>query len=148
MVNIVPPEREDELREYIQMKIELPATKGATTVIGFLDDEYKILGGWMFERYTGVTGSVHAHWAGEPGWLTRGALSIVAAYVFGQMRVTRVFGEVKRSDKYVRELDERLGFEKVAILPGYFPGDDLVVYSMTKEQCRWLPKAVMEMENG
>lgn len=147
---IVPPDREDETRLFIHTRGGIPVPKGPTQVLGFMDDQDEIIAGVMFERYTGVTGSVHVHWAAKPStiWLTRTVLYAIATYTYGQMGVGRLFGEVRASDEYVRKVDEKLGFRKVAVLEGYFPGDDLVLYSMTKAECRWLPPELKETSFG
>lgn len=145
---LAPPEMDDMVREYVQLKTGVHTPLGPVRVMGFVDEE-GILGGFMFERYTGVTGSVHVHWAGRgPGWLKRTMLKLVAIYVYDQLKVDIMYGEVRASDEAVRSIDRRLGFVETAVLHGYFPGDDLIVYSMTKDQCRWLPDEYKERPNG
>jgi len=103
-------------------------------------DSHGVIGGWVFERYTGVGGSVFSHWAGRSAtWLTRRMLRMSALYVFDQLGCERVYGEVPASDTRVRRIDERLGFKEIATLHGCFPHDDLVLYEMTRVNCRWLP---------
>lgn len=151
MTYLADQSRFDDVREFVQTRVGVHTPLGPVQVMGFLDDEsHNIVGGFMFERYTGVTGSVHAHWAGSENrrWLTRNILQLVTVYVFDQLQCDVMFGEVRRSDKYVRKIDERIGFEKVAVLPAYFPDDDLVIYSMTKQQCRFLPEEYKETLNG
>jgi len=118
----------------------LGVTVPNTSTFMAFTDHAGIVGGWVFDRYTGVGGSVHAHWAGrERGWLTNKMLKLAAAYIFTQLGCTRVYGEVEAKNTYVRRIDKRLGFEQIAVLPGYFPNDDLVLYELTKARCRWAP---------
>ena len=134
----------------MQDKTGVHTPLGPVQVMGFVDDNDDVVGGFMFERYTGVTGSVHAHWAGSPDrpWMTRNVLSLVAIYVFDQLECHIMYGEVRASDTVVRKMDERLGFVETAVLPAYFPDDDLIIYSMTKQQCRFLPTAYKETFDG
>lgn len=150
MTHLATPDRSGEIRRFVQDRTGVHTPLGPVQVMGFVDEEGEIAGGWMFERYTGVTGSVHVHWAadGKRQWLTRGTLELVAIYVYDQLGCDLMYGEVKASDKYVRKIDERLGFVETATLPAYFPNDDLVIYSMTKQQCRFLPAEYKETFDG
>lgn len=122
-------------------KLGISILPNTATFLAFRTKE-RVLGGWMFERYTGRGGSVCAHWASNDvkRWVDRDKLSICALYVFGQLGCKTVFGEVASSDTYVRRVNEKLGFVKCAELPGYFPDDDLVLYRLDKTACRWLPQ--------
>ena len=148
-MNLAGPERNTEVQAWVQARTGAYSPQGSVSVMGFLGKDDQIVAGWMFERYTGPGGSVYTHWAGEgKRWLTRDVLSLVAIYVFGQLDADNVFGEVRKSDKAVRAIDEKLGFRKVAELTGYFPDDDLIVYRMQKNDCRWLPQDYKESPNG
>lgn len=148
MTQMAGPEMFDDVREFVQTRTGVATPLGPVQVLGFVDDE-GILGGFMFERYTGVTGSVHVHWAGrDKKWLNRTMLQLVSIYVYGQLGCHVLFGEVRASDTDVRSIDERLGFVETATIPGYFPNDDLIIYSMTKHQCRWLPAEYKEPMHG
>ena len=94
----------------------------------------------MFERYTGAGGSITMHWAGrDRRWLRLGMLEMCAHYVFEQLGCEKALGEVPEKDLAVRAIDEKGGFEQVAVVPGYFPNDNLVIYELTRCKCRFLP---------
>lgn len=147
---LAPENRSTEVRALIQLRAGVFAPSGQTQVLGFVDAETDaVVGGWMFERYTGRGGSVYAHWAAsDKGWLTRTSLNIVAMYLFDQLGVRMVFGEVRASDEYVIRVMEKLGFKQVTRLQGYFPDGDLLLYSLSKRDCRWLPAAFKEDVDG
>lgn len=148
MIELAGPEWEERLRQFVMYHAGVGAPTGPTQVLGYLQDR-EILGAWMFERYTGVTGSLVAHWAATGvGWLRPDMLRLAAIYIYDQLGVNVVWGEVRRSDSYTRKVNEKLGFRKVAILEGYFPDDDLVIYSLTRQECRWLPDAFKEGPDG
>lgn len=149
MTHLAPPDLFDEIRYFVQTETGVATPLGPVQVMGFVDDGGAIAAGFMFERYTGVTGSVHVHWAIAEGvGLTRGMLQLVAIYVYDQLGVDIMYGEVRASEQNVRDIDERLGFVETATLPAYFPDDDLIIYSMTKRQCRWLPSEYKEPLHG
>lgn len=152
MILLAPPSMNDTIRAFVMIRTGLSVPASATQVLGFIDpNKEELVGAFMFERYTGRGGSAYLHWAAADGnrrWLNRTVLALVAHYAFEQLGVTRVFGEVRASDSYVRRIDERLGFKEVAILPGYFPDDDLAVYCITKQECTWLPAENEESSDG
>ena len=125
-------------KAFFEEKLGVQRVPDTAVYLTFADDE-GILGGWMFERYTGRGGALYAHWAGrDRRWLRRDMLRMAASYIFDQLECERVYGEVAASDTEVRRLDEKLGFVQVAVLHGYFPDDDMVIYELTKCNCRWL----------
>lgn len=132
-------ENDAEMREFLLRKLGLSQMPAGGRILGFKTDTGPVVG-WLFERYTGPGGAVHTHWAGRKHFfLKRYMLTLVAMYVFDQMKCEVVVGEVPASDLYVRSADEKLGFKEVATIKGYFPGDDLVIYTMTRDACRFLP---------
>lgn len=138
-----------EARSFMRVGLGIKELPAGGTIMAFRDED-GIMGGWLFERYTGPGGSVFIHWAGRPGksWMRRYMLTMVAMYVFDQLKCAQALGEVKSTDEYVRKVDEKLGFEEVAVVPAYFPDADLVLYRLRKSDCRWLPDEFKEPENG
>lgn len=90
--------------------------------------------------YTNFRGnSIEMGWAGEKGWLTRGNLAAMFGYPFLQLGVQRVWGLVHRHNKPSRALAEKLGCRVVGVADGeYGPGQDAIIYSMTRDACRWI----------
>lgn len=148
MIELAPPERTDEIISYVSARTGVHSPVGSVQALGFVEDG-RIVAGWMFERYTGVTGSVHVHWAVKPGTkLMKWMLHTLAIYIFDQLGVGTLYGEVRKSDTRGRDAVLRLGFRKRTVLPGYFPGDDLVIYSLDKNDCVWLPIEYKEPADG
>lgn len=102
--------------------------------------EDTLIGAFVLYKYTGPNGSVHLNWIGfERGWFTRRIAKWLARHCFETLKCASVYGEVHASDKYVRKLNERLGFKLFAVLPEYYPGDDCALYRMTRDDAgRWL----------
>lgn len=117
-------------------------------IIGFRDKN-GIRGAFLIERYTGEGGSVHVHWAGrDKNWLKKYMLTLVSMYVFDQLQCKRMYGEVRAKDSAVRAIDEKLGFKQIAVMKGYYPNDDLIVYEALKEDFPWLPPEFKENGSG
>ncbi len=113
-------------------------TPGAGHIIGLLDDQNEPLCVVMFDQYNKA--NINMHLAAVPGkrWLNREFLWYCFYYPFCQLGVKRITGLVPASNLQARKFDEHLGFTLEATLKDAHPDGDLLVYCMTKEQCRWL----------
>lgn len=105
--------------------------------LGMVENE-EIVVGVLFNLYNEA--SICIHVAAAPGklWANREFLWYAFAYPFLQLRVNKVIGPVASTDKMVRRFDERLGFVLEATLKDAHPKGDLCLYTMTRQQCRWL----------
>lgn len=136
-----------EMQSMFMSKLKINHLPAGATFLA-LRTEDQVLGGFMFERYTGKGGVVHSHQAANAkGWLDRKFLSAVADYVFNQLGCNAVIGETPLNDSYVIRINEKLGFKFHTYIEGYFPDGDLAIYKMTREECRWLPAGPMEARN-
>ena len=70
--------------------------------------------------------------------ITRPLLWYTFDYPFNQLCVQKLIGPVASTNQKARRLDEHLGFVLEATLKDAAPGGDLLIYTMTREQCRWL----------
>lgn len=107
------------------------------TAIGVVRDG-AIVGGVVYERFQGQKASIEMHCAGERGWLTKDRIKVFFMYPFGQLKCRTVVALSRRKNKAARKLIEGLGWRRPYRVPHYFPDDDLVIYSMTAKECRWL----------
>lgn len=130
-----------------------------------VDDEHERVGRWMAERGGGdwrdgakciglerdgrlIAGvlcdwhngaSVYMHVAGEgKRWLDREFLWFCFFYVFEQLKCRVVIGLVAGDNREAQRFDEHLGFKLTARIPDAHPSGELLVYTMRKEDCRWL----------
>lgn len=110
---------------------------GRGSCIG-LEDDTGIVVGVLFDSFNGA--SVFMHVAAVPGksWMDRKILWICFDYPFNQLKVKKIFGLVEEGNQAAREFDENLGFVREATLTDAAPSGSLLVYSMTRSQCRWL----------
>ena len=115
-------------------------------VIARADEDGKLMGGALYQDYTGPGGSMTIHVAGfAERWVNRDMLWICFDYPFDQLSIQRLYGRVKSTNERALEFDRKLGFKEVYREEGVFPDADLVVMRMLKDECRHLalkPKTV------
>lgn len=105
--------------------------------IALIEDD-KIIAGVLFDNYNGA--SIQMHVAAVPGkrWMDRRYLWKCFDYPFEQLGVNMVIGLVAEPNLQARKFDEHLGFTLKATLADAHPEGDLLIYGMTKDQCKWL----------
>ncbi|MBL8583801.1 MAG: GNAT family N-acetyltransferase [Rhizobiaceae bacterium] len=87
--------------------------------------------------------SIEMACAGEPGWLTPAALKDLFAYPFQRLGAYTVLSIVVRRNDRARKFNERLGFKHLGVIEsGASKGEDSIIYSMTRPQCRWLEERI------
>lgn len=106
--------------------------------VGVASRDGKVLGGVLYHGYTGIGGSVTIHTAGNGRWVSKDLLWAVFDYAFGQLFVSKIFGPVASDNLPMIDIILRLGFVPEAVLKGVYPGADQLVFSMVRDQCRWL----------
>lgn len=130
-----------EVLQFVKKYIPLLASE-KMNAIGLKRDG-ELVAGILYERWT--PHSVWVHLASVPGkrWANRDFLYYCFAYPFLQVGVTKLLGFVESSNMEARKLDEHLGFVQEAVLTNCtMDGGDAIIYSMTKEQCRFLTLGV------
>lgn len=99
--------------------------------------EKKLLGGVIYQNYTGT--SINCHMAGfEPNWINKDLLWICFDYPFNQLGCKYMFGQVPSCNSKALDFDTKLGFTELTRIPGVFPNGELVVLRMAREDCRYL----------
>lgn len=77
--------------------------------------------------------------AGEPGWVTPGALKAAFAYPFLQLECWTILTHTARINMPSRKFQRRLGFREVGVVAcSANKADDAIIYSMTKPECQWI----------
>jgi RimJ/RimL family protein N-acetyltransferase len=110
---------------------------GTGQAIG-LEREGQLVAGVVFEGWNGA--SVRMHVAAEPGsqWLNREYLHLCFWYVFEQLGCHTAIALVAESNSASRRFTTHLGFRLKATLEDCHPDGALLIYTMTKAQCKWL----------
>lgn len=104
-------------------------------VIALVNKE-KILAAAVFEGYNGATLKVHIAIDNKHA-LTREFMYSLTRYAYTQMKVTKLIGLVDSTAKATIKVNEKWGFvEEGRVVNGTVNGD-LVIMTMTKEQCNF-----------
>jgi RimJ/RimL family protein N-acetyltransferase len=111
--------------------------KGRGTAIGYCDGQ-ELVAGVVFENWN--RSSLCMHIAALPGrlWATRAFLVPCFQYPFNQLGCKKVIAQVGSSNEKSRRFVEHVGFTLEATLKDAYPDGDLLLYTMTRAECRWL----------
>lgn len=106
-------------------------------VISCIEDG-KYIAGVVYDGYNG--GSIAAHvWVDVDARPSKEWFAAIFDYPFNVLGVKKIVGQVKGSNDEARKFDEHLGFVLEGTISEYYDdGDSLLIYTMTKEQCRIL----------
>jgi RimJ/RimL family protein N-acetyltransferase len=117
--------------------------------IARITPEGKLVGGAVFRNYTGIDGSIvmHVH-SWSPRWLTRTLVFMAFDYMFNQLQVKKVFGNIPMKNAQALKFARDAGFNVETIIPDVFPGDDMAVMSLYRDECRFLALAARRTGNG
>lgn len=96
----------------------------------------QLVAGVVFDNYNGR--SIAMHVAGEGKWFDREYARVCFDYAFRQLRVKKILGFVSEGNTRARKFDEHIGFREEARIADAGIDGDLLVYTMTKDECRWL----------
>jgi hypothetical protein len=106
-------------------------------VISRITSDGNLMGGFVFTNFSQV--AIQVHMAGFiPNWCSPTLLVVVFEYVFNQLKVDKLIAPVPSTNIAALEQDKRAGFVEMARLPGLVLDGDMIVLSMSREQCRWL----------
>lgn len=107
------------------------------TALGLINDD-EIIAGVIYTNY--AKPNILAHIAALPNkrWLNREFLFAMFDYPFNQLGCNRITGLVAKKNKEARRFDTHLGFEYEGNMRQALPDDDMLIYGMIKEKCKWL----------
>lgn len=108
------------------------------TCLGLANPLGGLIAGVIYENYTGIDIRMHVAAEGRR-WLTKHFLGECFRYPFVQLGCSRVTGLVPSRNEAAAQFDKHLGFVYEGRLRRMLPdGDDLLVFGMLKDECRWL----------
>lgn len=121
----------EQLREYFEQRA------------GAVGAKAQFLGRWEGERLLGVvavwhygSGNAEVGWAGDRGWLSRGFLRLVFAYLWQQLGCRRITGRIHEDNEAALAASQRLGFVLEGRMRKAAPdGRDVLVYGLLREEC-------------
>lgn len=110
----------------------------AAQVIACVDDGGRPVAGVIYDGFNGSIVMCHI-WVDAERKPCREWFAAIFDYPFNHLGVTKIVGQVRSSNIEARMLDQHFGFVKEATISDYYPGgDSLLVYTLTKDQCRIL----------
>jgi RimJ/RimL family protein N-acetyltransferase len=106
-------------------------------VISHTDSDGKLLGGVIYDGLTGPC--IFAHQASfNKRWLSRDMLWVMFDYPFNQLKCKKICGTIPSSNLGLLAFNVKLGFKVEATIKDAYPDGDMLVMSMTRDECRWL----------
>ena len=121
----------------IAAAIPRPYNPASDIVISHVTSLGNVLGGVIYDGFTG--GCVFMHQAGfHKSWLGGNMLWIVFDYPFRRLGVNKVAGTINSKNKVLLEFNLKMGFREEARIKDAYPDGDMIVMTMSREECRWL----------
>lgn len=109
-----------------------------TAAIGLQRDDGGICAAVLFDNYRpGASLCIHVCAEGR-NWLNRDLLWAVFYFPFCELKVKKLIGIVESDNAAARKFDENLGFTLEATLKDAAPNGDILLYTMTADQCRFI----------
>jgi hypothetical protein len=100
-----------------------------------LEHDGQLVAGALFDYCNGA--SIFGHIA-ITGRITREWLWFISYYPFVQCGREVVIGLVPAANLKARRFDEHFGFKLLGGVPGGDPGGDLLIYTLSRADCRFL----------
>jgi RimJ/RimL family protein N-acetyltransferase len=102
-----------------------------------LEKDGELIAGAVFESWNGAVVYAHLAIANKYG-LNREFLKFGFSYAFNQIKAKKIVGLVASTNLDAIKLDENFGYVLEATIKDGVPDGDMLIYTMTKEQCRFL----------
>lgn len=127
------------IAQFVAIRQGKPATEpwGHFTAIGLLRHG-ALIAGVLYNSFEEKNVCMHVGAIDGAHWLTRSFLFAAFDYPFNQLGMRRVTALVPKKNKAARKFDEHIGFRYEGCLKHYFDRDDMIVYGMLREDCRWI----------
>ena len=114
----------------------IPSSGGAA--IGLLRDD-ELVAGVLYEDFTGEGGSITGTIAVVPGSvMDKEFTRAIFAYPFQQLKAGKLLALVSDNNWRSVRLVRHMGFAESAVIQGYYPDADLIIFEMLAADCRWL----------
>ena len=102
-----------------------------------LERDGQLIAGVIFDTWNVHSIAMHVAAVG-PNWLNRAYMRACFSYAFDQLKVHKVLGWVDSRNLKARRFDEHLGFVVEGVIKDAGRHGDILIYSMTRQQCRTL----------
>jgi len=108
-----------------------------TTAIGGINTQGEIVAGVVYDHYTGESISSTFAVADKKG-LSKRFIKEIFKYPFEQLGVKKIINYVAESNIDSQKITEKFGFCHETTIEGVYPDGAMRVYSLLKEDCKWL----------
>jgi len=105
-----------------------------------LEEDGSLIAGVKFDNWNYASICMHVAAIPTKRWMTREYLWFCFYYPFIQLKARKIIGFVAESNLEARRFDEHLGFRLEHSIADAHPSGCLLIYSMTKDQCRFLER--------
>lgn len=111
--------------------------KGSGQAIG-LHRNGELVAAVLYDSFNGRSVQMHVASDGSKRWMNKAFLLMAFDLPFNQWRVNKIIGLVDSTNAEAIAFDRHLGFVQEHVIDGAGPNADLVILSMTRQQCRFL----------
>lgn len=131
---------QNRLREDLGLNVYFdPATSTTLTI----DNDEELFAVVVFTNYQPPATIEMSIYSQDRRWCSRKVLKECFRYCFETLGVRRIYTQVKSDNKKALDMNKRLGFEEIAVLPEQIvdmAGNvlDNHIFTMTRENCKWL----------
>lgn len=102
-----------------------------------LEIDGKLVAGATFDNYSGP--NIFLHFSNSPvGIIPRDFLKLIFGYCFNGLKCKRVSAAFSSNNYKVCRLGKLIGFKLEACLKDCFPDGDMLIYSLKREDCRFI----------
>lgn len=113
---------------------------GSGQAIG-LEKDGVLVAGVLYDNFNGRSVQMHVASDGTRRWMTKQYLLRCFDYPFHQLKVRKIIGQVDSENSDALKFDLALGFVVEAVIKDASRKGDLMILTMTPEQCRWIDRA-------
>ncbi len=127
----------ERVGKWVAERANFTYSPGNSQCFGYeIDGE--LVAGAIFDNYR--RHSIAIHIAGEGRyWMTREGIHVCFDYPFRQLGVHKLIAFIDEVNEKSRHIAKRIGFTLEARIEGAAKsGGDLLIFTMTQEQCKWL----------
>jgi RimJ/RimL family protein N-acetyltransferase len=97
----------------------------------------ELVGGILVDSFNGASACLHIAGSGKY-WMPRDFLPCVFTYCFVQCGLNVVIGIMSSWNTQAIRFARNVGFVEKYRIPDAVPNGDMVILTMTREQCRWI----------
>lgn len=122
-----------EVGYWVAAQMDGDYDKTKSHAIGFVRDG-KLIAGFVYEKWNGQ--SVFCHLAIK-GQINKTFLKVAMGYAFEGLGAKKIIGPILHSNQKSIKAAKALGFIEEARITNAAPNGDILLYTMTAEQCRF-----------